>query len=90
MKTSPGPWRWENDTTTRLMGPRVKNEHGGESSGEVLWYYPIDGDCENPADRALIASAPEMLELLRDLEWRQEHTGCTFCGAIEPGNSYDP
>lgn len=75
-KHSPGPWRWS------------------ESAFCPGWLVDANGDfvvspCEpaevdvSEADAALIASAPALLEMLRELEWAggESVSRCPECGA---------
>lgn len=62
-KPSPGPWRW-NDDRTVLRSPR---EDGRPGPGPIVLSMPDDySQPPDPADAALIADAPAMLELARD------------------------
>jgi hypothetical protein len=87
MPHTPGPWRWEpiaDDFPTEeecLVG----------SNGFVLLGLGQDADGDhtmyvNPADKPLIAQAPAMYELLKELEWSAEHhlhySMCPVCYEI--------
>jgi hypothetical protein len=81
-KASPGPWRWD--------------DGNGFCPG---WLRDANGDwvltAKEPADvdvsevnAALISRAPDLLALVRDLEWSSFHLNgdsepmCPVCGAI--------
>ena len=84
MSTSPGPWKWEDyDGSTGgrggdLIGPDgvpvIATIPTGPNSARI--------EAATRLDAALIASAPEMLALLRELEWAgNESVGtCPVCG----------
>lgn len=56
MKHTPAPWTLHDARSTRVD---LINDTKGHAVGEIVWV-----DVRNPADAALIAVAPEMLELL--------------------------
>jgi hypothetical protein len=56
MKHTPAPWTLHDARSTRVD---LINNAKGHAVGEIVWV-----DVRNPADAALIAVAPEMLELL--------------------------
>ncbi|MDX5592533.1 hypothetical protein [Pseudovibrio sp. SPO723] len=68
---TPGPWQWVEEIDygygyTTLEGPdgqEVLTTGGINDGDEPITYM---GDDSKPADLALIAAAPEMLELLED------------------------
>ena len=56
MKHTPAPWTLHDARSTRVD---LINNAKGHAVGEIVWV-----DVRNPADAALIAAAPDMLELL--------------------------
>ena len=56
MKHTPAPWSLHDALSTRVD---LINNAKGHAVGEIVWV-----DVRNPADAALIAAAPDMLELL--------------------------
>jgi hypothetical protein len=56
MKHTPAPWSLHDARSTRVD---LINDAKGHAVGEIVWV-----DVRNPADAALIAAAPDMLELL--------------------------
>jgi hypothetical protein len=73
-KHTPGPWLW----TDRVLQGDAKYSTYGDMGGfvtadgvPVCWfgdnetYYPTEGTPPNAADARLIASAPDLLEALR-------------------------
>lgn len=56
MKHTPAPWSLHDARSTRVD---LINNAKGHAVGEIVWV-----DVRNPADAALIAAAPDMLELL--------------------------
>jgi len=56
MKHTPAPWTLHDARSTRVD---LINDAKGHAVGEIVWV-----DVRNPADAALIAAAPDMLELL--------------------------
>lgn len=77
---SPGPWMWRTDERWFELfdatGKSMEIETT-EANGRVL-----------PGDLALIASAPEMAAMLRQLEWvdvRSEQRHCPVCHEGEGG-----
>ena len=56
MKHTPAPWTLHDARSTRVD---LINNSKGHAVGEIVWV-----DVRNPADAALIAAAPDMLELL--------------------------
>ncbi len=81
MKPSPGPWRWDKNPydfdCSDLEDANGKEVAG--NPGEGGWGIAIG----NPDDRALIALAPEMREMLMGLEWVDDDDipRCPMCGA---------
>jgi hypothetical protein len=77
---SPGPWRWAGDGLFSESAGWLGVEHPHEEISE--------------ADAALIAAAPELLAMLRELEWggESEHwqgvSACLFCRGDEPGERH--
>jgi hypothetical protein len=82
-KHSPGPWRWaiESESSNCL--------HGADGS----YVATFDGESDPATDRgnrALLAAAPEMLDLLHRLEWRSDDgdgedtplDSCGICGGV--------
>lgn len=69
-KHSPGPWRWAGFA---LYG------NDGDATG---FCFDVPSEAyteESKSNFRLIAAAPEMLELLRDLEWSGEEGSCPSC-----------
>lgn len=67
-KHSPGPWKWE--YASHLYGGDEPGERRVLTSpgGWVLSTHPDDDKIiVTPGDESLIAAAPEMLDLLREL-----------------------
>jgi hypothetical protein len=56
MTHTPAPWSLHDARSTRVD---LINDAKGHAVGEIVWV-----DVRNPADAALIAAAPDMLELL--------------------------
>jgi len=56
MKHTAAPWSLHDARSTRVD---LINDAKGHAVGEIVWV-----DVRNPADAALIAAAPEMLDLL--------------------------
>jgi hypothetical protein len=56
MKHTPAPWTLHDARSTRVD---LINDAKGHAVGEIVWV-----DVRNPADAALIAAAPDMLDLL--------------------------
>ena len=72
-KHSPGPWKWvssDDDVMPKLVDA---NGHNVCDFGEANPYDQCAGDPPNDADARLIAAAPEMAELLRDMD---KHAVC--------------
>ena len=66
---SPGPWEWRWDDLCGPHGKRVMGVSPPDHHEDGFGYLEV----ENPADRRLIAAAPEMLALLR--EWAEYDPG---------------
>lgn len=72
--------------------PRLRDRDG---RGIIIWGR--DGDEFQDGDKALIAAAPTMAQMLRELEWCGTYAPghgldivdnvCPMCGASEPGYS---
>ena len=79
-KHSPGPWKWtEGDMEADYEGRALIAADGSP----VLYDGEYNQGSNNPANDPLIAAAPEMLELLRELA-RLPHSGrCPICSATE-------
>jgi hypothetical protein len=56
MTHTPAPWSLHDARSTRVD---LINNAKGHAVGEIVWV-----DVRNPADAALVAAAPELLELL--------------------------
>ena len=82
MNTSPGPWRWVDDDPI-LRNARLVTGDGTVvvDLGSSSWNEPAGGEIENEDDATLIASAPELLSMLRELEWAAGDDGgaCPSC-----------
>lgn len=65
-KHTPGPWVLNKAHSTRVD---LINTRKGDAIGEIVF-----ADVRNPADARLIASAPLLLEALRDLLSATEET----------------
>lgn len=59
MKHTPGPWVLNDARSSRVD---LIDTTSGRAVGEIVWV-----DTRNPADARLIASAPDMLDTLRDI-----------------------
>lgn len=70
---SPGPWSVHPHFSSRVIGP-------DESKIADVSYRP---HTEEDANARLIAAAPEMLEMLRRLEWEADEEYCLACGNLE-------
>jgi hypothetical protein len=66
-KHTPGPWHWDDgevkDDMPRLMSPSGTVCH----FGRFIEYYPYEGDPPSDADARLIASAPDLLSVCKEL-----------------------
>jgi hypothetical protein len=86
MKHSPGPWKWERSKGDPEVG-MVYDADGNEVTvGHCGCCFPGDEHCTK-ADGMLIAAAPEMLELLRGVEWlgnRRAGPACPWCAGSHP------
>jgi hypothetical protein len=77
-KTSPGPWTWDDD---RLVLTSASPTEGHHVILAIAEDYSIPPTL---ADSALIADAPDMLKLLRELEWSgveqwEDAPACPVC-----------
>ena len=91
-RPSPGPWRWgwvDDD------GDVCADDSLHDGQANAMGIYDESGRRKEPGheiDRALIAAAPEMAAMLRELEWagESEHwqgvRACLFCRGDEPGD----
>lgn len=74
-RSTPGPWRWEDrgGSAAELMS----------DSGSVLW---AEADNVRIDDAALIEAAPDMLALLRWMEWEGNGavSECPVCREARP------
>lgn len=93
-KHTPGPWWWDYHDED---GNEVRTDPGGlghglvsEAGGLAVYFESVRVPDETAlANKRLIAAAPELLEMLRRLEW---HTGdggegtpldwCGICGGM--------
>jgi hypothetical protein len=79
---SPGPWYFHNNAAgyDELRSP----------NGEVIAMWG-EWPALTKADAELIRSAPEVLELLRGLQWSAGDDGdeCPICNGTKPRDSYD-
>lgn len=76
-KGSPWPWRWTENGLFDADGVQVIDNH----------YDPTE------ADQIIIAKAPEMAALLRELEWAdhgEPYTSCSVCGAAKEDGQHAP
>lgn len=72
MSHSPGPWRWV----------PFRNWDGGLQAADgtfVIRNDEYDEKPDNAADASLIASAPELLAMIRGLEWWPDPEGFMWC-----------
>lgn len=60
VKHSPGPWHWDDNDGALALNRRLLDSHG-LAVADGNWGVSV----RNPVDAALIASAPEMLAMLR-------------------------
>lgn len=70
---SPGPWGWGEYDDQDL----VNDDKLCQQNGYPMGFYDesgMRGDPTHEANRALIAKAPELAAMLRELEW----SGCDF------------
>ena len=76
----PGPWRWADESLVDGDGDRIL-----ECTNDAEEVY-----ANSPADAGLIADAPAMRDLLRELEWTYGPRGesyysvCPKCGTNAP------
>ena len=97
MPPTPGPWQWTGHdekygTYSSLDGPAKKNEHGKDYWNPVVRSMGYDEPelSIDAADARLIAQAPAMYELLKELEWFEEDGGivwCPVCKRYKPGET---
>ncbi len=82
MNPSPGPWRWLNGhwDLSALLSAKGEELVRASSTGDIHVY--------NDDDKALIAAAPEMREMLLKLEW-QHDDDYTFCCVCQAGRRDD-
>ena len=82
MKASPGPWRWDVEAHSSNV---LRAADGDTIALYDMPYSRARGEMD-VANRALIAAAPDMASMLRELEWRGQATGfldcCPCCGGI--------
>jgi hypothetical protein len=72
-KHSPGPWRWYQEAGRRMPILRASDD-----TGVIIWGRDFDS-CEY-GDKALIAAAPDMAAMLRELEWQfNDRAGVGVC-----------
>jgi hypothetical protein len=97
---SPGPWRWvegaayENDYLVDAGGNRVCHLVAAACGGKRQWARK-----PGSADRALIASAPDLLAqrdrllaLVNDMQdpaWHGTYDGCYLCGGDSGNHSQE-
>lgn len=87
MPHTPGPWRAEltdpDDLEFDVIGPNHVDEGDCQYITTVLGMYCPD---ESRSNARLIAQAPAMYELLKELEWSGEHhlhySMCPVCLSI--------
>lgn len=92
---SPGPWRW-NSERTALLRQTTKEEKQARVYPDppvpddlpVLVFCEDHGYTPDEADATLIAKAPEMAAMLRELEWHEdpdhyEPWHCPVCGGFK-------
>ena len=74
-KGTKGKWNWisSNGNINRLA--ILENEYGSEicNFGDNSKYYPTEGVEPDDYDKKLIAAAPEMFEMLKELKNRLEY-----------------
>jgi len=86
-KSSPGPWKWV----------PFRNWDGGLQAADgsyVISNDETDNTPENPHDAVLIAKAPDLLAMLRRLEWttwniRYDAT-CPVCAQRKSSGQHAP
>lgn len=61
--------------------------HDANGEGVIIWGRDFDSCTDG--DKALIAAAPEMAQMLRELEAWMGERECAVCGAIKPGKSHN-
>src|SRR5688572_8705093 len=86
-KHSPGPWRWYQEAGRRMPILRASDD-----TGVIIWGRDFDS-CEY-GDKALIAAAPDMAAMLRELEWsavdhRDMEPRCPMCDRLRPTHAQD-
>lgn len=67
-KGTKGKWYWEEGFDTEMGS--IKSTHGEKvcDFGNEERYYPTEGTEPNKYDRLLMVKAPEMLEILNDID----------------------
>jgi len=87
-KHSPGPWRWVDDG--EFLGHPKLVDIAGETVcdfGRDSWHERISGTPPEDEDAKLIVKAPEMAQMLRELEWSGgdvSGAGCPVCDDCHP------
>lgn len=101
MPHTPGPWKWPLDPSDlrSKKGDTILGSLQGPDGGSVLHVDYCDGmiAAYEFADARLIAQAPAMYELLKEISDRSVFTDtsglpiamCLFCGAIGRGHEKD-
>ncbi len=77
-KHTPGPWRLCNPPS-RGYAATVGADTQPDPIADVCDFNRFDRDAECAANAALIAAAPELLAVLRKLEWSRIRDGERFC-----------
>ena len=77
-KASPGPWQWKTDLGFAERATLVDRDGNQvcDFGGGLKWEESA-GTPPEPADTALIADAPAMLELLQRVQWAIEDSDGT-------------
>lgn len=91
--SSPGPWRWDADERSR----NVLRAADGDTIATYDEAYLKPRGAVDIANRALLASAPELLEMLRKLEWVKDEEctagdglSCPCCGWVKHTTGHAP
>lgn len=95
-KYTPGPWKWSNKCISPAF---LKSGTSKEPVIEVKDYWVGESGCGQDlrmeiekANALLISKAPEMYEMLKELEWRgsDHYALCPICQKARCGPNSDP
>lgn len=84
-KHSPGPWEWNSDYTmlyyrgSEEEKAKLRADGWGPGAGEKLAILVCENNEPDTADAALIAKAPELLAILRQVEQSDNIDNCPIC-----------